>query len=87
MGTLDAPPLGNPQQGGDGSGNSGKTGSEGAAMRTMKTGEALQRLQCARVLTEIYATLDCGGTGDIADSALTIAREAAASLVPPKPRA
>jgi len=52
----------------------------------MKVGEASQRLQCARVLAEIYATLDYEDTGDIADAALEIAREAAASLVLPKPR-
>lgn len=61
-------------------------GVEGAQRCPMKVGEASQRLQCARVLAEIYATLDYEDTGDIADAALEIAREAAASLVLPKPR-
>ena len=86
-GTLSAPPIPVVDQHGDGSGNAPPSPTAGTEMRAMKTGEALQRLQCARVLAEIWATLEVDETSDLAESAITIAREAAASLVPPKPRA
>ena len=82
MGTLSAPPPGNPQQGGTGAGNSGKTGGEGAQMRAMKAGEAQMRAQFVRTLAE-YSEL--GGKVNF-DALDAIAAEAIAALLPTEPQ-
>ena len=86
-----------PERGLAGGGNSGKTGAEKANYRTLKTGEAMQRLQAARVAMEIveyiYGSAGDGAISEFVDEAfaleidaICVAREAMASLVAPAPQ-